>query len=346
MLGLRDIPAVSMRSQGFPPISATSSTLSLVVPASPLTTALSSPERRFKSVLFPTLGLPTMASLGRSSPPSRFRPPLAFSRTRSKRSPTPRPWRAEMGTGSPSPSFQPSPAAASWREESALLTARTVGTALRRKRDAIWRSRVVRGEAASTSNMTASARSMAIWVCCKVLSAISPGPSFQPAVSTISSFFPLHSVLWTTRSRVALGRSEIIERLVPHILLASVLFPTLGLPTMAMFRAVWPASFSASRRSSPSPSSTKLSLSIMEQMREKTWSASMWVVSISITPGAGVRKFVVKRSDSSLEETSSSIPSPRRRSRLTALEAVRSRRRSALGAMAVVASLPSSTTPL
>ena len=160
----------------------------------------------------------------------------------------------------------------------------------------------------------------------------------------MSIFFPRHSVFCTTLSLVAFGRSEIIERRLPAILFASVLFPTLGLPTIAIFNAS--SRSPASSFFSSSGSSTRFSLSIMEQMREKTWFTSICVVSISMTPGAGERKSEVKRSDASLEATSSSIPSFLRLSFLTAFEAVRRRRRSALGAITVVASRPSSTMPI
>ena len=83
----------------------TASTASRVVPASSYTTERSRPTNRLNSEDFPTFGRPTMVKRG--SPASSWASfGSAWGRSmtiRSSRSPAPRPWSAETGTGSPKP---------------------------------------------------------------------------------------------------------------------------------------------------------------------------------------------------------------------------------------------------
>ena len=56
----------------------------------------------------------------------------------------------------------------------------------------------------------------------------------MPPVSTILNFLPSHSHSAYSLSRVTPGVSSTMDSLRPQSLLKSMLFPTLGLPTMAM----------------------------------------------------------------------------------------------------------------
>ena len=75
---------------------------------------------------------------------------------------------------------------------------------------------------------------MAICACSRIwVSSTSLEAGSMPPVSTIEKALPHHSVSPNTLSRVTPGVSSTMESLFPTILLNSVDFPTLGLPTMA-----------------------------------------------------------------------------------------------------------------
>ena len=108
-------------------------------------------------------------------------------------SPLPRPCRAETAYGSPSPRLHILAASASVRGSSTLLTARTTGFWLRRSTRTTASSSSITPTVASTTNNTASARSMAISACPAIWAAIPVASDAQPPVSTTTNWRPFHS---------------------------------------------------------------------------------------------------------------------------------------------------------
>ena len=119
----------------------------------------------------PTMGLPTIAT---------WRGPASCSkdcsggsgstaRMASRRSPEPRPCRAETGYGSPRPRFHSPYASASARWSSTLLAARITGFLAARSTRTTDSSASVMPTVASTTNITASASPTAISACALIL---------------------------------------------------------------------------------------------------------------------------------------------------------------------------------
>ena len=128
------IPAVSTKRQVFPAISTCSSIGSRVVPANSFTTARLVPVALFSNELLPTFGRPMSAT--RLGPEYSASATSDFSgsifRAASSRSATPRPWRAETGKGSPSPSDHKLAASGSRCRSSILLATKITGLPLAR----------------------------------------------------------------------------------------------------------------------------------------------------------------------------------------------------------------------
>ena len=90
------MPAVSIKRQVLSPRSINSSTGSLVVPSASSTKDRVEPAKEFRRLLFPTLGLPTIAIL-RYPSSIRLAPTSGSCETiKSSRSPLPLPCAAEM----------------------------------------------------------------------------------------------------------------------------------------------------------------------------------------------------------------------------------------------------------
>src|SRR6478736_1499930 len=161
------MPAVSTKRQVLPPSSMSSSTGSRVVPATLSTTTRSEPARRLSRLDLPTLGRPTRAT--RRGPPWAYAPCAdtsgSTSSTASRASPLPRPCTADTGNGWPRPRFHSIAASASPRWSSTLLATSTTGLPERRSSLTTASSSSVAPTVASTTNMTTSARSIAISAC-------------------------------------------------------------------------------------------------------------------------------------------------------------------------------------
>ena len=102
-LDLRRMPAVSMKQYLPNSFSKSESMASRVVPATSETMTRSWPRIWFSRLDLPTLGLPMMATLMRSSSSSSASSSGNCSTQASSRSPVPWPWMAETSMGSPRP---------------------------------------------------------------------------------------------------------------------------------------------------------------------------------------------------------------------------------------------------
>ncbi len=236
----RRIPAVSTNRSGPSGVSTMVSMASRVVPGSSWTTLRSSPTSRLKRVDLPTLGRPTIAienSFGASGAGSRSGGSAPI--TASRRSPLPRPWIAETGIGSPSPSPAKDQASVSRRSSSTLLATTRTGLSLRWRSRATWASSSVIPTAQSRTSRSTSASVMARSACAltarvRVLasSVVASGGS-HPPVSTMLNGRPCHSASRTLRSRVTPGFSSTMVRRPPTMRFTRVDFPTFGRPMTA-----------------------------------------------------------------------------------------------------------------
>ena len=155
---------------------------SMVVPARGSTRTRSSRSSMFTIEDLPTLGRPTMATRVPGAGGSLARLGRSAT-TSSSRSPMPKPFSEETGSGSPSP--RRSAVSAVWLTSSTLLTTRRLFAWRRRRSRAIATSRSVTPVLTSTMKSTASANSMAIsaWRRTRA-SRPSAAPGRKPPVST------------------------------------------------------------------------------------------------------------------------------------------------------------------
>ncbi len=196
----------------------------------------SSPSSAFRRLDLPTFGRPRIATRTASSVASGGALPRSSSSatSRSRRSPVPYPWRADIATGSPRPSRWNSSAPRSDAGLSSLLASTTTGFRERLRMSAISSSPGVTPVLLSTTKRTRSALStpcLAWMATCWVsgeLSAMS-----TPPVSTSRSRLPLHSQTISLRSRVTPGVSKTTAERVADRRFTSVDFPTFGKPTTA-----------------------------------------------------------------------------------------------------------------
>ncbi len=207
---------------------------SRVVPGRSETMTLRAPTRRFKSVDLPTFGRPMMATR-RSRSPSTDSSGSGRTETRtSRRSPTPRPWYALTGRGSPSPSFQKRSSSHSDCGLSSLLAATTTGISADRRIEITPASSSVILVVASTTRTTASAPDTAASACSFMDSLIPPpGLISQPPVSTRMNSRPIQSASNSRRSLVTPESSSTTAALFPSIRFTRVDLPTFGRPTTA-----------------------------------------------------------------------------------------------------------------
>src|SRR6185295_8911621 len=115
----------------------------------------------------------------------------------------------------------------------------TTGLLARRAKSAKARSFGVRPARASITNISASARPIAVSVCSCIRAVSEPlAPSSRPAVSiTVNSRSPRRA-LPSRRSRVTPGSSSTSARFCPTSRLNSVDVPTLGRPMMAIVKDI------------------------------------------------------------------------------------------------------------
>ena len=177
-------------------MSTISSTGSRVVPARSFTTERCACASWLSSDDLPTFGRPTSATRRRwdgvRNPDVRsalFNASIAAS----SRSPTPLPCIAEIGYGSPNPSFQNSAAMYSLIWSSTLFTATMTGLPAARSMRTMRSSVVVRPTWPSTTNTTASASSTAICACDAIADSMPSTSASQPPVSTSLKSVPAHS---------------------------------------------------------------------------------------------------------------------------------------------------------
>jgi hypothetical protein len=190
------MPAVSTNHQGRESICTISSTGSRVVPATSETTTRWLPASAFSSEDLPTFGRPTSAT--RRGPPGGIGAATAETSgstaiAASSASPEPRPCRAETGCGSPSPSDHSRAASDSWVAESTLLATRMIGRPDRRRSWTTRSSVSVGPTVASTTNSTASARSIAVSAASATCRSSPSTSTSQPPVSTSVNSRPAHS---------------------------------------------------------------------------------------------------------------------------------------------------------
>ena len=236
-----------MKHTGPSGVSRTVSIASRVVPGMSCTIERSSPSSRLKSVDFPTLGRPMMATLGVSpevgvatvgpSPPARSSGsarPGAGSRstTASSKSPVPRPWIALTERGSPRPSATNSQAESSRFASSTLFTTKRTGRPRRRITLAAARSSSVTPVVTSTTISTTSASASARSTCSLTLASSSSPPASHPPVSITSKGTPAHSAGITLRSRVTPCSSSTTAARVPAMRFTKEDLPTFGRPAI------------------------------------------------------------------------------------------------------------------
>ena len=148
-------------------------------------------------------------------------------------SPVPRPCSAETANGSPSPRFHNAAASISPCGPSTLFATRRTGFFVLRSKRTTCSSVAVAPTVASTTNMSASAMSIAASAACATDRSIPLTLCSQPPVSMRRKSRPAHSARYVTRSRVTPGVSSTTATRRPTMRLTRVDLPTLGRPTIA-----------------------------------------------------------------------------------------------------------------
>ncbi len=149
----------------------------------------------------------------------------------------PSPCSAEIWTGSPSPARRIPSRRARHACPRLLLATSTTGLLARRAKSAKARSVGVSPARASITNISASARPIAVSVCSCIRAVSEPlAPSSRPAVSMMVNSRSPSRAFPSRRSRVTPGSSSTSASFCPTSRLNSVDFPTLGRPMMAIVK--------------------------------------------------------------------------------------------------------------
>ena len=183
----------------------------------------------------PTFGRPTSAT--RRYPSSACSLPTSGKdlTRKSRRSPLPRPCKAETNLGSPNPKFHKACASASSEGPSTLFAAKiTFFLDFLSKSKSDESSSSAPTWASITKRITSASR-IAASDPAVIFSEIPSGDISQPPVSIRINLRPFHSASYLTRSLVTPGVSSTIASRRPIIRFTRVDFPTLGRPITATF---------------------------------------------------------------------------------------------------------------
>ena len=173
--------------------------------------------------------------------------------TRSSKSPVPRPCKALIVDGSPSPSDISSHADDSWFRSSTLLATTTTDSTFLRNRSATWASSSVMPTVESKTKRTTSALNMACSLWRLTFSSRESPPVIHPPVSIRVNVRSSQKASTSFLSLVTPGRSSTMASRLPMMRFIKVDLPTLGLPTIATtgfimrFLTLWLAVKSAHR---------------------------------------------------------------------------------------------------